>query len=245
MTVTFRHSLPVWYERGVTYTSTFPVHVDAALTAPTAGTFTLKDGSGNTVVTGSVTVSGSIAQYTISDTDTSALDLADDWMEHWTLTVGGQVYTRRRQALLCVQAPYNVFAENDLHRLHPTWARQKPPAWTSWQPAIDEALIEVYAGLLQRGHAVHEIRNWYALRKLIRVETELAALGAMITGGADSRHWLDQARDQRKIVRDAWDDLKLDFDTDEDGTVDSEGEAAEPPLFLTEIPDTFFPDWSY
>ena len=86
---TARVKIPTIIERARSQVVKLEIYRDGSLQAPSAGTYTLTNPSGDTASTGSVTVSGSIANYTIGAADIPAtVQLGEGWLEEWALTIG-------------------------------------------------------------------------------------------------------------------------------------------------------------
>ena len=75
-----RFPLPSLLERGIDTVIKAPVYQSGALVAPSAGTVTIYDDSNTARVSAAaVTITDSVATYTVTAGTTSGLTLADGW----------------------------------------------------------------------------------------------------------------------------------------------------------------------
>jgi hypothetical protein len=153
MAISTDFSLPTFLERAKTAALTMPVYAGGSTpTAPSAGTFTLYDGSKVVVVTGAVTVTGNVATYTVAAASIpSTTSLSDAWQEEWALTVDGVTETIRRDCYLCLRSLYNVVNEAMLLRRVTDLNNLKPASIVNFQGYMDEAWASVQGRLLHDG----------------------------------------------------------------------------------------------
>lgn len=178
MRYTARFFGPAVLQRGQEQALSCPVYRSGALVAPSGGTVTIYDGSGAVVATASVTVSASIATYTLPAGTTSALLPEEGWRIEWALTISGTVHTFRTDAVLVHRRLYPVITDLDLTGLHPDLSSRLPTGSSSWQGAIDAAWGEIEGRLLEGG-----VRPWLILSPSALRRSHLAlTLSRIFTG---------------------------------------------------------------
>lgn len=132
------------------------VYRAGALVAPTSGTVSVYAPDGTAVVSAtSVTISGSIAQYSLSAGAVSAYDYGDGWRIEWALTMpDSTVHTFRNTGSLVYRQLYPVVTEADLYRresaLNPSNATVIHSA-TDFADKLDEAWADITDRLVSTG----------------------------------------------------------------------------------------------
>lgn len=221
---TFAAQYPSLIVRGGACAVRLPAYRAGALVAPASGTYTLIAPGGAALVSAAaVTVSGSIATYTIPALTLPATlePLGEGWQEEWSLTFSGDAvpYVIRRTAALARIALYPVVSEADFAPLYPNLSDFKVGAITSYQPQIDEAWNQIIARLIREGRLPYLIRTPDALR-----EAHLHLALSLIFGGfgmaADSTHFRDLADRHSKNYTAAWGSTNWQQDSGQTGLVD-------------------------
>ncbi len=152
-------------ERGIANTIRCPVYRSGSLVAPSGGTVTIKNASNIVVVNAAtVTVTGSIATYTVSAGTLSAESYSSNWIVEWALTISGETFNARNDAVLVYRALWPVITDADLLRVHTDIARLLPSTESSAQDYIDEAWAQTKARLLASGQRPELIMSPSALR---------------------------------------------------------------------------------
>ena len=142
---------------------------DGALAAPASGTVTVYDGSGGSVVSAAVSITASVAGYTVTDATTASLSLDDDWRVEWALLMpDGVVHTFRNDAALVRRALYPVVTDADLYRrvssLDPS-GNTPLSSISTFQSSIDEAWTAIQHRLSQAGNRPNLVISPSALRE--------------------------------------------------------------------------------
>lgn len=210
-------STPSFYEREKTITVSMPVYENGPLpVAPSSGTFTLYNQSKEVVVTGAVTVTSSIATFSVTAVILVAtLSLSDLWQEEWVLTMAdGTIQTIRKDAFLVLRSLYNVVNEAMLKRKVTDLASLKPSTIDSFQCYIDEAFSDIENKLIQAGKRPYLILNSYALKDLSLNTTLQYIFEDLETYMGDGR-FSQRAESYKKNAERAWDSLKLEYDISE------------------------------
>lgn len=218
-----RFMLPELIERGRDELIKCPVYYDGALAAPSAGTVSLYKPDNTKAVDGAtVTISGSVAQYTISTATLSGETLGEGWRVEWSLTMPDSVdHLFRNTAALVRGRLYMPITDDDLIRVVSGLDPSSSTALSSvanWQSYISEAWLTIELRLINQGNRPNLILDPSALR-----EASLALTLALIFDDLSTR--LNEAYETRAAkYRDqfegAWGRLRFDYDTDDDGTAD-------------------------
>jgi len=234
---TARFQLPELLERGRAELIFCPIYRDGAAVAPSAGTITITDSRGVAVVSAAaVTITGSIAQYSVADGVTSALDFGDGWAFVWALTMpDGVVHKFRNNGALVAFRLYPTITDADIARRVSGLDTSSATALTSatnYQNSIDEADVEVQLRLLERGRRPWLIASPSALRMVW-----LTLAVAIIIEDLATRNdeYVEAAARWRTRYESAWASATLLLDYDQDGQADSANErvaARDPVIWL-------------
>jgi hypothetical protein len=223
-TYAFGRPVPYLLERGAAQTIQAPVRYGSAggLVAPDSGTISVEKPDGTFLVSEeAVTISSSIAQYTLTPSSSEAL--GEGWTVYWDLTIGGVAYpTFRQAAYLCKHVPPNVISANDLYSRRPELEARVPQKQgargddVGWQPQIDEAYYELIQRLLDDGRRPWLIREVTGYRSWLLTRALQLCVQA-IPGGLDSS-WAQASKDLAFELRGAEARLRFQYD-DEAATV--------------------------
>jgi|3_EtaG_2_1085321.scaffolds.fasta_scaffold00262_31 hypothetical protein len=235
MSLVLRHALPRSIERGVANTLTADVY-DAAGSQQTAsaGTLTLYAGSKLILDGVAVTSAGSPTSHTLAAGSTTGEGLSDSWLEVWSLTIGGTVYTFRRDAYLVRHVLYPSITDTDLIGLHSDLAALRDSDQSSYQTQREAAWTRVQRRLIKAGRRPELVLNSWALAEyhLLLTLQIIFADFALSTGDARYSQMSAEYRDAAKAE---FDELPLRYDADEGGTEDDgDRAAAEPVTFLSQ-----------
>lgn len=168
------------------------VYRDGALVAPTSGTLTVWNGSGQKVIdAAAITVASSIATYAVTSAMLAAQTYSDGWRFEWTLTLTGDSTpaTFRNDGSLVYRRLYPVVTDADILRMHSDMTRRLPSTKTSYQDYLDEAWIVVETELLKRGRRSYlnispsSLRQWHIYLTMSGIFRDFAV------GGEASAEW--------------------------------------------------------
>ena len=165
---TVRFTVPHSIIQGADTTLEAPVYLSGALVAPTSGTVTIYDG-GTAVLIGpvAVTITASVATYTVLTAAVDGLPIGAGWRVVWDLVVSAQAVTAENDAALVVRRLYSVVTDADLFRkvpaLNPNGASPLTLA-TDYQDPLDEAWVEIENRIYQDGRRPEWIRSPSSLR---------------------------------------------------------------------------------
>lgn len=235
---TFRIDTPNYLERARTQVVKLPAYRDGALVAPTeaGSTFSLFDDSNTAIVDAQpVTVSGSIAAYTLTDTVLSAdLDLADRWREEWVLQMPDGVRNVRRDAGLCLHMLYPTVTLEHLVAKHRTLTDILPKTDPYAQGYLDDAWITINNRIVGKGRRPYLIMEPWAVKELHTALTLSRifydASTSLQEGGGQYKRDGDRYKTD---YNDAWAELSFAYDSDQDGVDDgTDNVAAEPVVSL-------------
>ena len=154
-------------ERGIDTSLTVAVYDTATgdLQIPTAGTVTIYDQSTVLVSGASATSLGGSASaaYTLTGATSTGWNLSDQYLEVWSLTIGGTVYTFQLSGCIARRAYYATITDADLIAKHSALASLRPPDLTTFGTYIDNAGAWIERKLLQRGRRPELIFEPWAL----------------------------------------------------------------------------------
>ena len=211
-----------WLERGRDNLIKCQVYRDGALVAPSSGTVTIYDGSESAIVDGaSVTISGSVAQYTVTaGTLPVTRELEGGYVVLWSLAMpDGVTHTFRTTGGLCRRALYMVLTETDLTAARSSLSNLRPSSKSTWQDYIDEAWRNITERLEASGRRAHLIMEPAALKAAHRHHSLELIFGDLAINGGPQ--FLDLSRDEAAKYRQAWSDLRFLYDEDDDGFASS------------------------
>lgn len=217
-----------------------PLWRDGALVAPTqlGSTVTIYDTANQVVVTAAVTVTGSVATYTLpAALVPSSLSRGMGWRIEWSLVVDGvtpspSVY--RNNAGL-VRSPLSpMITDADLFRresaLNP--AGTAPiSSLTDYQDFIDEAWVTLVGLLVGKGSLPHLVMEPSALREPLMNLTLAGIFEDFRTRLNET--WKEKATDYRGKFDASWSSLVFEYDRTDSGQADSRRKkSASLPVFL-------------
>jgi hypothetical protein len=238
-------TLPRFVQRGRAESVTLALYnPDESPAAVTAGTYTLLDHGGAEVVTGAITVPGGVPTFDLPSTfaDGHGLPQPYAWRERWALTgVSGTALdlTLEQQVHVCRVAPASYINVGHLYAMHSEWRRQLPQSSISPAEKIGVAWEEMIGRLLGDGHLPSKVLNWWALSVVHKYWSASLVAGGFETDAPNDSRWARKREEYRKRADDEYEHhFKIQADRDDDGVADDPAtlEAAEPQLFLTDIP---------
>jgi hypothetical protein len=223
---TARIPVPHLIVRGTDTTISCPVYLSGSLVVPTSGTVSVYDDGGNVVVNAAaVTITDSIAVYSVLGATTSSYSLADGWSVRWSITLtGGAVVTPRSDAALIRQAVYPVISDVDVYRRVPALDPSSQSVITrsaNYQSYLDEAWTTIQLRLIGLGE-----RPWLVMSPSALRDPHLMLTLALIFEDLASRinpAYSDRAAAYRQDYEAAWRQMSYRYDTDDDGTADDKG----------------------
>lgn len=224
-----RYQLPRMLIRGVAQTVTADIYSDAGTQqTATAGTYTLFQGSNSTaLLTQAVASFGPPASTSIAASVTASEDLATDWMEIWSLTIGGVSRDYQRPVYLVRRELYPTITDTDLLDYHTDLADVRDPANSTFQGQRDQAWTSIQKRLIERGNFPQLIMDDWALREIHVYKTlELIFRDAAQEIG-DGR-WKELAGEYARLFTEAWDRTNFRYDQDQEGTIDADDRSSAP-----------------
>ncbi len=219
-----RFPLPSLLERGIDTTIKAPVYQAGALVAPSAGTVTIYDETNTAKVSAAaVTITDSVATYTVTAGTTSGLTLADGWRVEWSLTVSGGTVRAVNEASLVRQIVRPMISDVDIYRRVPALDPSSASVITSesnYQGYIDEANTEVNLRLLAAGRRPWLIMSPASLRP-VYLNLSLAIIFEDLAARLANVDYLERADRYRDAYAKAYGDLNFTYDLDLDGQADT------------------------
>lgn len=236
---TFRISTPNYLERNRSQVVKLPAYRDGALVAPTqaGSTFSLFDDSGEALVDAQpVTVSGDVAEFTITDTVlTDDLALAERWREEWTLVMPDGVRNVRRDAGLCLHLLYPVITLEDLVAKHRTLQTILPKNDVNAQGYIDDAWITINNRIVSKGRRPYLVMTPWSLKEVHENLTLQCIFRDAETSVGDGRY-RKLSDDYRRDFDAAWAGLNFEYDADQDGNSDGTDRVGAEPVVSLNCP---------
>ena len=233
---TVRFPTPDLIVRGVNHTIYAPIYLSAALVAPTAAAAVSVYDASNTAIVDNqtATVTGSIAQYTISGATTTSLTLSERWRVEWSLPIsGGPTLTPRNDAALVRNGLWPVISDVDIYRRMPSLDPSGSApihADTNLQDQIDEAWTEIQLRLIAKGNRPNLIMEPSALRE-VHILLALALKFDDLASRLDTAY-RDEADRYRERFEAAWDGLNPRYDVTDSGEADTRRRAVQPTVWL-------------
>jgi hypothetical protein len=213
------------------------IRIDDAVPSVALVTFTLKNKAGETVVNARAASVASAGEgrlrVTMEASDTTTDDCSLGWRGFWNVTDSdGVVHKFTRDYAVCRYASSCPVSSDDLYALHSTLRDELPPGETSWKKQILQAWILFTENLYQRGRRHWLIVTQGSPRKVVLYET----LKAIYTDARNANSRYRELADRySSLAESAWDELKVGYDSDEDGVEDTD-RAAEAVILLTSGP---------
>lgn len=238
MAISTDYSLPTFLERAKSVVLSMPVYTSGSSpAAPTAGTFTLYDSNKTVIVTGAITITASVATFSVTAAVLPVtVALSDAWMEEWQLTVDGVVETIRRDCYFCLRSLYNVVNEAMLIRRVSDLYNLKPSSMTNFQGFIDEAWASVQGRLLQDGRRPYLVMNSWALKD-VALETTLAFIFSDLDTYMGDGRYQAKAAAHAAAADKAFTLLRLEYDESElNSRVSAVDSVAAVPVIYTNAP---------
>jgi SpoVK/Ycf46/Vps4 family AAA+-type ATPase len=219
-----RFPLPSLLERGIDTTIEAPVYQSGALVAPTSGTITIYDEDNDAKVSAAaVTITDSVATYTVTAGTTSGLTLADGWRVEWTLTVSGKTIRSVNEASLVRQIVRPMLSDVDIYRRVPALDPNSASVITSetnYQGYIDEANTEVQLRLIAAGRRPWLIMSPASLRP-VYLNLSLAIIFEDLAARLANVDYMERADRYREAYAKAYADLNFTYDLDLDGIAET------------------------
>lgn len=146
-----------------------PVYLDGALTAPTSGTVTVYNESNTSVISGNVTITGDIAQYSVAANTFASTDISERIRVVWALAGATWALTAENDGVIVGRLLYPVVTDADLFRrvasLDPSGAAPIT-ARSNFQDPLDEAWTILVNRMIGDGFRPHWTQSPSSLREV-------------------------------------------------------------------------------
>lgn len=186
-----------------------------ALIAPTVSgsSITITRPAGTELVSAAgITVSGSVATYSLS-TLSSSEEAAEGWLVEWDLVIGGLVYPFRSAAIAVLHLLFPVVSEADIYVEEPELRYRVPQAQqtagSGWQPQGDQTWWDIQRYLLRKGRRPWLTTEPDAFREAHRygwLERACRGVEQDVSGA-----WLTKAKHYGSLARSALADIQLTY----------------------------------
>ena len=211
-------------ERGRDQVIKAPVYDNGALVAPSEATVSIFDASNTAIVdAAAATISGGIAQYTVSGTTQIPTTVALDrnWRVEWALTVAGVVVNARTDAALVYRQPYMVLTQEHLLDYHRDLEDMITSKETSLRRYIEASWYDLIRMLYQDGTLIervidsHALLDYHRAKCLERIFRDFSTSSAGEKYGDLALFYMETAKEHRGSMNFAA------YDDDDDGDDDS------------------------
>lgn len=218
-----RFVLPEDFQKGRAETIKCPVYYQGALVAPSAGTVTVLNESGEVVIDGATaTITGSVAQYAIGSTVFDNEDYGDGWIVKWELTISSAEHTFINDASLVRYKLYPVLTDADIIRRVPALdpnAASTIVTNSNYQDFIEEAWVELMHKIIQLGNRPNLIMSPTSIRHLHMYKVLEFVYRDL--GSVNQPELLEEANRYSLMFEDAFNKTNFRYDEDEDGLPDA------------------------
>ena len=215
-----RFAGPETLVKGRTNLCTCPLYRSGAVVAPTqaGSTLTILKPDGTSLVDAQpVTVSSSVATYSVSSAVLADEPYREGYGVEWSLVVAGTTHRFRRSGLVCRSQLYQVITDLDLTDRYTDITDCLPSGVTTFQAKIDAAWADLCDLLRRQGSLPERILSAEDLRQVhLYMTLAMVFEDALVTEAAQSR-WgrLYDVNRQRGI--DAFNGLEVVYDRAETG----------------------------
>lgn len=222
MSLTVRHQLPRIVVRGVEQSLDLDVYSAAsAQQTCTVATVTIKIGTRVIVDGASASALGPPATYTLPAATTADEALSDQYLEVWSVTIGGANYTFRRAGHLVRTAFYPTITDTDLTDRDSDLLNIVPASVTNLSQWRESARKRIERDLLRKGRRPWLIFDAYELTDAhIALSLHLFYRDQHIAIG-DGRY-KEAAAEYLEEYNEAMSAVNFRYDTNETGTIDEE-----------------------
>lgn len=215
-------------QRGRAQTVQMEAYRNGALVAPSSGTFSLLAPDGTVLVdAAAVTISASVARYTIAAGDLPAtLELGEDYQERWVLTMPDlTVRTVLREAAIARFLLHPVVADVDLTSEYPDLVAEFEGVTTTLQGFLDEAWRQILERLFQRDRWPDLLLTTSSLRGPHRELALYLIHKALHRYAPTQTRWETLMRLHEAGFDREWSQMTAKWDRDMDGLADAGREA--------------------
>jgi hypothetical protein len=227
-------------ERGRQQVVALEVYRSGSLVAPTEAGSSLtiyKPDNTKLVDAGAVTVTGSIAQRTLTSVVLAdSLDLGDGYLQEWTLVLDGVPRTFRREMAVARRALFPVIADADLTDDYPDLLVQIAGISTTVQGFIDAAWKRIQRKLIAKGVHTYLVVSAASFADWHRELALYLTFKALFRATPSDRH-RDLMAHHLNEAKLAAAELNFTEDADHDGRADSQNRvSASGPIFPNAAP---------
>jgi hypothetical protein len=235
-----RHQLPRIVERGVETALSLDIYSASSVQqTATSATVTVKLGSRVLVEGASATTLGPPASYTLPASTLEDEDVSDQYLEVWTLVIGGETHTFRRAGHLVRHAFHPTITDTDLTDRDSDLLNIVPDSETNLSQYREAARKRLERDLLRKGRRPWLIFDSYELTDAhIALSLHLFYRDQHIAIG-DGRY-KEAADEYGAEYREALSEVNFRYDDNETGNVDTETrQSATSVLRITSSPRTY------
>jgi hypothetical protein len=211
-----------------------PIYRDGSLAAPASGTITIFDESNTKVVdAAAITVTASIAQYTLASATVASYSFSTDWRVEWSLVMpDGVTHLFQRSAALVRRRLYPVITDTDLIEAHSDLEALRPAGLSSYQSYIDAAWHDILDMLQNAGSFAFLVMEPSAFRRVHLYKTLELVSRDFSTSFGDGSKWDQLAEVYDVKFETNWSRLNFTYDRDNDGLPDARNRPASAVMWL-------------
>lgn len=199
-----------------------PVYDDGALAAPSSGTVTIYDSANGEVVSAAaVTVTGSVATYTVSSATVASKAFGSGWRIEWTLVMPDTETHLFRQDASLVRVRLSLpITDLDLLERHSDLDDHLPSGVTTFEGYILTAWRDLLGRLEGLGRRPYLVMDSSAFRlPMTFMALEIVCRDYSAAGDPENTWWT-LAEHYRERAREEWSTLTFAYDEDDDGRDD-------------------------
>lgn len=215
-----RFSGPETLVKGRANVITCPLYRSGAVVVPTTSgsTITIRRPDNTLLVDAqAVTVTGSVAQYTVSNSALADEPYREGYAVEWSLVVSGTTHRFRRAGMVCRSVLFPVITDADLIDRYADLADCLPAGVTTFQAKIDAAWADLCDRLRRQGSLPERILSAEDLRQAHLFATMVLVLEDAIVTETEQSRWgrLLQINAERAAA--AFADIQVTYDRAEVG----------------------------
>lgn len=247
-TYTARLAGPEWLVKGRANVVTCPLYRDGALVAPTqsGSTLTILRPDGTALVDAqAVTVTASVATYSVASAVLADEDYREGYAVEWSLLVAGTLHRFRRSGLVCRSWLFPVVTDADLIRRHSDLAEQRPSGLASYQAYLDEAWADLCDDLRMQGNMPQRIVSSEDLRRAFLYRTLVLIFRDFRVGGGAESKWAELQAEYEALAKQAFASIAVVYDSNEDGVGAEVRRPLHATTFLTETNPVWGAGWPW
>ena len=234
----FRPALLVQNEDNV-LTATF-VDMAGDTVSISSGTVTVYDQSGNSVSTGSASVSSNVATYTVSAAETTSQTRGRGWKVVWKMDT---VEVRERAALITTDMFCPITSQDLLDEepvLYDLEHEDDTGVDVEWSTFLYSAYKRFYSRLMNVERWPWLVMSPEAFRTYLIYDALAGIFRSLATGATTS--YTEKADKYQSLADENWKTLRFDYDASDNGNISTseQGKSGVPVYYLGSPPESYW-----